>query len=251
MNIWMAAGLLGFGMMAAQGDSTFMVQARPALWAGVAAFPTLTAGGGVTPEVAAALNATLARQNTRVAAAAADCRRTAQKAKRHADPTAWQRTVEVTMAGPHYLSLLATDADDCGATLAHSGAVLPLVYDLTTGAPVSWEKLMPAGVRASLATGEDGTRLGTVEWPVLQARAIKQATPECKELIRENGILDFGVWLDGAKGAIIAETVSFPNAGAACEVPITFSLDEARQMGFAKELVDALATAQAATPAPK
>ena len=251
MKMWLAAGLLGFGAMFAQGNGAFVVQASAPLYAGLAAFPRVMTGEGATPEVAARLNATLARQDARVAGAAAECRKTAQKAKREAEPKAWQRTVEVMMAGPRYLSLLATDTDDCGRTLAHRGVVLPLVYDLTTGAPVTWEKLMPAGVRASVATGEDGTQMGVVEWPVLQARALKQATPECRELIRENGILDFALWLDGAKGTLVAETVSFPNAGAGCEVPMTFSSEELRQMGSSKDLVDALEIAKAATPVAK
>ena len=250
MKMWLAAGLLGLGAMFGQGNGAFVVQASPALYAGVAAFPRVIAGEGATPEVAARLNAALAGQDARVAGAAASCRKTAQKAKRQAEPKAWQRTVEVTMAGPRYLSLLATDADSCGQTPPHSGAVLPLVYDLATGVTVNWEKLMPAGVRASVATGEDGTRLGVVEWPVLQARAMRDATAECRELIRENGILDFALWLDGTQGAMVAETVSFPNAGAGCEVPLTLTTAEMRQMGFAKDLVDALEIAKAAKSNP-
>ena len=249
MKNGMAAGLLvtglGLGIAFGQAGTAFVVQASVPLYAGVAAFPRVVAGEGATPEIAAHLNAGFARLDARVAAAAAQCRKTAQKARRRADPTAWQRTMEVTMAGPRYVSVLATDADDCGQTQPHTGVVLPLVYDLATGAPANWVKLLPAGVRASTAVAEDGTPLGTIEWPVLQARTVKEATPECKELIRETGFLDFAVWLDGAKGTVVAETVSFPNAGAACEVPIRLSSEELRQMGSAKELVYALDLAKA------
>ena len=246
MKTGMALGLLGLGALFAQASGVFVVRASVPLYAGVAAFPRVIAGEGATPEVAAKLNAAFARQDARVAGAAAGCRKTAQKVKKLAEPKAWQRTMEVTMAGPRYVSVLATDADDCGRDEARSGVILPLVFDLTTGAPVEWAKLMPAGVRPSVATGEDGTQMNVVEWPVLQARALREAGPECKELIRENGILDFALWLDGAKGLLMAETVSLTNTGPACEVPLAYSAEALRQAGAAKELVEALEMAKAA-----
>ena len=215
-------------------------------------FRAVVPGEGATPAIADHLNAGFAVLDARAAAAAAGLPKNgAEGEARHADPKAWQRTMDVTMAGPRYLSLLATDADNCAARLlgATSGVVLPLVYDLTTGAPVNWVKLMPAGVRASLATAEDGTRMGVVEWPALQARALRESTPDCKVFIRENGILDFAVWLDGGKGELVAETVSFPNAGAGCEVPIRYTTEQMRQMGFDKDLIASLETAKAAAPA--
>jgi hypothetical protein len=191
-------------------------------------------------------NAALNSLNAKVAAVASDCRhdfREQQPGKPGRD--VWQREVDITMRGPRFLSLLATDSYYCGGMSPNDGLLLPLVYDLKSGRPVDWLTLLPTGAKAVLDTAADGSRVGVVVWPWLRRRAIHNADGECKSAFTDFAEVTFGLWLDAKKGALMAQPSGFPHAEAACAETISISVDEAARIGVAKELVESLKSAHA------
>ena len=213
------------------------------LYPGVGAMPRVTAGGGVTAAVAAKMNAAFAKLDVRVAGAAADCRKSYREQVHKSGKDAWTRSVQVTMRGPRYLSLVATDSYDCGGAYPNDGLILPLVYDLTTGGAVNWLTLMPPGPKSGIDSAGDGSVIGAVQWKVLTDMARKDAQPECRDAFATEDEVSFVLWLDARAGAVEAQPSSFPHAEAGCADAVEIPVAEARTMGFKAELVDALAAA--------
>ncbi len=222
------------------------IRLKAALSPGVASFPLVVAGPGVTAPIAAKINAALTSLDVKVATAASDCRqdfREQQPEKSSRD--AWQREVDVTMRGPRFLSLLARDSYYCGGMYPNDGLLLPLVYDLKSGRPVDWLTLLPTGVSAVLDTAADGSRVGVVVWPWLRHRAISEADGECKSAFADSAEVTFGLWLDAKKDALMAQPLNLPHVEAACAHTISIPVDEASRIGLAKELMESLRTAHA------
>ena len=208
---------------------------------GVAAFPRLEAMGDVTAPAAAKVNASLARLDLSVARAAAECRKDARRSPNKEAGDLWSRTVDVTMRGPRFLSLLASDSFSCGAAYPNDGIVLALVYDLSTGSPVNWLNYLPAGAKSDLSDTADGAKMGVVIWPALSARARKEASADCKDSFAEDAEVQFVLWLDAKTGKVVAQPSSFPHVMAACANTVELSVSEARQMGMHGAVLDALA----------
>ena len=213
------------------------------LYPGVAAMPRVIAGRGVTAAVAAKMNLAFGKLDARVAGAAADCRKSYREQQHKVAKDAWTRSVQVTMRGPRYLSIVATDSYDCGGLYPNDGLVLPLVYDLTTGGAVNWLTLMPPGPKSGIDSAGDGSTIGAVQWKVLTDMARKDAAPECREAFATADEVSFVLWLDAKAGAIEVQPSSFPHAEAICAEAVEIPVAEARAMGFKAELVDALAAA--------
>ena len=233
---------------AAQSAAFVHLQPHPTAAPGIAAFPRVLPGPGVSPGIAQKINAALTRQDAEVLTAAQACRQGFRDLQHKTRNDVWQRTVDVTMTGPRFLSYLAGDAYYCGNLYPNAGQLLPLVYDLTTGRPVDWLKLLPPGangLKAVLDTAGDGSRVGVVVWPWLTARAASQADADCKSAFTEQADLEFALWLDGPGHQVVAQPFSFPHAQTACAEPIKIPAEEAHKLGFAKDLTDAL---QAAPP---
>lgn len=118
------------------GNDSGAVQIRklPPVISNVAAFPRLVAGA--EPAIVERINKVLAPGDSRVRSAAKECLRAGRKR------SDWSRKVFVTMQGPRYVSLIASDDYFCGG--AHPDtSTMALVFDLNTGGLVDWAKLLP------------------------------------------------------------------------------------------------------------
>jgi hypothetical protein len=230
---WIALALVSLTAAVRADDGSVGLTSPAALAKDVAAFPKLVAHDAV----AGRINASLVRLDQRVRKARADC-----MTSKEAD---WSRSVEVTMRGPRYLSYLVSDSLFCGG--AHPDASsFALVYDLTTGAPVDWAKLLPKPIveRASLDNSADGAKIGVVASKMLTALYIagldKDADPSCKGALSDTD-LSFVLWLDKQAKGLAMQTVSLPHALQACADVVTIGLPKLREIGVAPSLTEALA----------
>lgn len=162
---WLMAAMVACGGVAAAA-SPVELTAQPDVAPGVAAFPRIAAPS--TP-AAMSINQALAKADARVLVAAQSCKANvvAQGMETAGEPD-WERDITVAMRGPDYLALAANDFMACGG--AHpDGEFVVLVYDVRTGKPVNWLRLMPKsmGATASLDQAGDDTNIGLVAAPVL------------------------------------------------------------------------------------
>ena len=199
-------------------------------------WPAIRDGEAVTAAAAARINQILIDDGAQVIQGARACESEATV------PDAWLRSVDVTMAGPHYVSLVASDSYDCGA-YPNDDVLSAFVFDLETGLPVDWIALFPAGASAVSGTAADGTDLGLVAWPGLARRVNDRADPACKDVIDTDHA--FSVWPDARDGVLRAVPAELPHAVQACATPVSFTAGELRRFGFAARLVDALDHAHA------
>ncbi len=206
----------------------------PPVAPGIAAFPRLAGPAG--DAAADRINQALGRRDDKVRAAAKSCRAEGGKGAE------WSRRITATMTGPRYLSLVATDTWSCGGAHPDS-STMALVYDLATGAPVNWIRLLPgvAGLQADTDTVGDGTVVGRLSAPALRDlyRAGGTKDPDCVEALRD---LDpaFQLWPAAAEGGITLQPVSLPHAVAACGDPVTVPMPALRTLGVKADLLDAI-----------
>ena len=197
---------------------------------GVQGLPRLAAGAPAA--IRARINAALAQADARGGAAAATCTEEARGRgiSSGAGSPAWERTVRVTQAGPRLLSFLVSDESYCGGP--HPNAeVFPLVYDLQTGRPADWMRLLPPGLAsaAEVSTAGDGTTLGLVRSPALLRIAIGDAAPDCVDPLAHADW--FTLWPEA--GGLTATVFGLPHAVAACATPVTLTPGQLRARGGA------------------
>ena len=125
------------------------------------------------------------------------------------------RRVEIPMRGPRFLALLARDNEDCGG--AHPDySLTALTYDLTTGRPVDWARLLGPRLASAASTDSviDGTTIGLVSSPELRklyVRTLKATGGEtagwwkdCNDVLADED-LKFSVWPDArTRGLMLA-----------------------------------------------
>ena len=166
----------------------------------------------------------------------------------------YTRGVSATMRGPGFLSFLVTDEIDCGAH--PSVEIRSIVYDLKTGKPVDWNKLLPA---AYVEGAPDSAAGETVE-PVITAASKrlyelylagypKDQDADCEQTVRDAGT-DTGpppmtLWLD-AKGDGLAVRFDLPHAVQACAEAVTISTETMHADGADQFLTDAIDAAHRA-----
>ncbi len=95
----------------------------------------------------------------------------------------WERKVEVTMTGPRFLSIVATDDFIfCGGAYPDSDRI-SMVFDMSTGDPVNWTAMIAKAADASSITGSgyDGTQVVALILPALDKIKLAAASPECKD----------------------------------------------------------------------
>ena len=103
------------------------------------------------------INAALARLDVRVRKSSAACRNNDGK------PGDWERSVDVPMAGPGFVSFAVSDSTFCGD--AHPGfGNTAIVYDLRTGDPADWTALLPPALtgKVEVFPQTDGARMITL-----------------------------------------------------------------------------------------
>ena len=213
----------------------------------IAPFPVVLPGPAVAPAAVQRINAAFAQDRRAVEDVAAQCRGDVKESTgKPAPPDAWSRTVEATMKGPRYLSIMVTDSSDCGGSYPNFGMQTPLVYDLATGSPVNWVRLFPPEVKAVLGTASDGSKVGEIVWPELTRRAKAQAEAECKPVFDDQAPVGFVISLDARAGALDATPTEFPHVVQACENPVALKLADLRALHFSPGLIEALEAAHAA-----
>ena len=190
------------------------------------------------------INAAVSKLDARVKKAVAECRREAGK---NAD---WSRTVEVAMRGPRYISYVISDSASCGGAHPSAGTTA-IVYDLATGLPIDWTKLLPAKLlgKASLNEATDGVKMITLDskrlYELYLARyrvGERKGDKECLEAMEQAGG-DSGPaltpWLDG-KGRGLGVAPDVPHVIQACADPMTIPLEALRAEGVADATLKAI-----------
>ncbi|MGO8739538.1 hypothetical protein [Rhodoblastus sp.] len=208
---------------------------RPPVAKDVDAFPRLKAGAPA--EVMARIDKALDADEARLRASRKDC---LAQAEGHGD---WSRTVEVTMAGPGFLSYVARDQYFCGGAHPDFGA-LALVFDLRAGRPVDLVKLLPGlHLKGALDSSADGAQIGTIASPELTALYRKLTAPgldaDCKSAL-DNENLIFIAWPDAKAGGLVIEPENLPHVIAACGDDATLDAATLEAAQAAPELLEAL-----------
>ena len=223
------------GPAAAVQDDLVTIKKTPDVAKGVAAFPRLAGGDAITQKI----NNALAKGDLRVRKAAKDC---ATEGKGRAD---WSRGVEVSMRGPRFVSYVANDSYFCGGAYPDVSTVA-LVYDLATGIPVDWTKLLPAtlAVTPATTTGGDGTVVGTVadaKLTELYVKAVKAdgVDEQCDDVLKQTD-LHFIVWPDVKAEGLMLQQMDLPHVVAACGPAATIPMAALRELGVDAGLLDAI-----------
>lgn len=213
--------------------------AQPALGADLAAFPRLA---GEAP-AAQRINKALTNADARLVAADRTCHADATDAKADPKDVGWQRSVTVAMRGAGYLALVAADSWYCGGPYPDA-ASFALAYDLRTGAPLNWARLLPKALvgTTSLDTAGDGTELGVMASAALQALYVQLAKPDadCAAVLRDSE-LRFMLWPDASRAGVAMQPLGLPHAIAACGPDVVIPLAELRRLGVNSGLIDAVA----------
>jgi hypothetical protein len=154
----------------------------------------------------------------------------------------WDRKVSVTMRGPRFVAMRATETSFCGGAYplnAHAA----VVFDMTTGALVKWEELFAGADGASAAsdTTGDGATSPEISLHALTVLALAKAQdPDCRRALQGSGDLVFQVWPDAHRGELMIQANGEPHVTQGCEAVIGLSLTEARRIGVSEEMLGAL-----------
>ena len=151
------------------------------------------------------------------------------------------RSVEVTMRGPRFLSMVARDEFFCGG--AHPDDDLTvLVFDLESGTQVDWSTLVAKSAGASSPENILGDAGGTrpLILPQLQLMyvAAEDADADCKGLFEDKQPIF--LWPDAESGTLIAEVADFPHVAAPCKNELKLTIEQARKLGFDESLLLAI-----------
>jgi hypothetical protein len=194
------------------------------------------------------VNATLTQLNRRLAQALNDCDAEAlNQSKQMSDTTKdrdsasgdWSREVQVTMAGPRFLSLIESEDWFCGGAYPDEEE-MSLVFDMTTGAPVNWTEIVAksAGASSSPYPVTDDNPIETLILPGLQKMNIAAANKNCKNIFREPE--SFIIWPDAMSDTLVAQPSDLPHVVQACAKKIVLTIEQARKLGFSESLLSAI-----------
>ena len=156
----------------------------------------------------------------------------------------FSRTVNLTMAGPGYLSFFVSDSWNGGAYPASLFSVV--IFDLNTGQVVDWTKLVNSpGLQNYSDTGADG-KLGMPQAlidPALMAMYLKvpDNAGECQTAYHDEQ--PFLVWPEAKSGGLVVEAFDLPHVVQACENPMPLTQDQAKALGFNADFLKAVAAA--------
>jgi len=187
------------------------------------------------------INAALKRLDVSVLRAARDCK-----------GGGWQRSVDVPMRGPGFLSLTITDTMFCDGSAHPDSGTFAIVYDLATGKPVDWTHLLPASPTGTVALQEqaDGTKVVTLASRRLfelymagygASEAPRNNLAECKQPHTDeatDGPPAMMVWLDAKRGGLAVQ-VGLPHVEQACEAPVVIPASMLRAEGVQPALLKA------------
>ncbi len=238
--------MLAILILAAATVSQPIAMTRPRSVSGqVPAFPRIASPADAAQR---RINRALGRLDAKVRAAARACFADST------NPTSWQRHIDMTMRGPAFLSYRVTDDVDCGG--AHpSNSHSAMVYDLKSGQPVDWTKLLPARLtgRMALTQGSDAVSVVTLASPRLLAlynagydRALdpenKAVCAGATTVFGANGI-PMIAWLD-ARARGLALQFDFNHAMQACSAAVIIPAATLSREGGSPRLINALQAAR-------
>jgi len=232
-------------------DRPVTVTAQPELKPGLATMPQIAAPAD---DAERRINAALRRLDGNVRKAAKSCQ--ADGGAR----SSWTRTIRTPMRGPHFLSVEIRDDMFCGGAHPSTG-LMAIVYDLTTGAPVDWTKLLPPTLTGAvaLAEGLDGTKMVTLASKRLHALYLERYRPkdskakregddnDCRAVVQETAQSDppgMMAWLD-AKAGGLAVQFDLPHYAQACADTVVIPSAVLKQEGAQPVLTDAIDAAHA------
>ena len=195
----------------------------------------------VHPKNAAELriNATLANLNTEFTKKVQDCITGKFAWSKELTPGEWERTVKVTMRGPRFLSMVASDGFYCGTAHPDDDLVV-LVFDLETGERVDWSALVDKSAGASLSKDELGDEDGTPPLRLPELQVIYAAAEEdyCRDYFKDKR--SFVLWPDAESGMLVAEVAGLPHVAAPCKNELKLTIEQARKLGFNESLLHAI-----------
>lgn len=152
----------------------------------------------------------------------------------------WERKIQVTMTGPRFLSIVATDDFVfCGGNHPDSDRNA-MVFDLSSGSLVDWGKLIAksAGASSELGSGGKGGIAPLVFFPALEKINLEAADKDCKDAFRN--AQPFLIWPDARRGALVIQAGDMFHAVQACADEIPLTMEQARQLGFDEDLLSAI-----------
>jgi hypothetical protein len=227
-------------------DGGLKVEPVKQLRKGVDAWPLIVNPGNAAEQ---RVNATLTRLNLRLTQALHNCDAGALESIKQTGDAAgprdkvsedWSRKVVVTMQGPRFLSLVATDEYvNCGGAHPDSDT-MAMVFDMTTGTPVSWPAMVTksAGAAAILGAVSDGSKVGALVLPALAKINLAAANEDCRDAFQDPQ--PFQLWPDAKSGTLVAQAFDLPHVVAACAIEIPLSMAQARALGFDEGLLGAI-----------
>ncbi|WP_267354386.1 MULTISPECIES: hypothetical protein [unclassified Methylobacterium] len=233
-------------------DRLVTVAAQPELKPGLAAMPQIAAPAD---DAERRINAALKRLDGNVRKAARSC-----QADGGAN-SSWTRTIRTPMRGPRFLSVEISDDMFCGGAHPSTG-LMAIIYDLTTGAPVDWTKLLPPALtgKVALVEGMDGTKMVTLASKRLHALYLERYRPKtgaakrdgdddaCRTVVQDTSMGDppaMMAWPD-AKAGGLAVQYDLPHYAQACADTVVIPNAVLRREGAQPVLTDAIEAAHAA-----
>jgi hypothetical protein len=237
-------GILSFTSQAPAADAP-QLKPSPDIAPKIAAFPRLVAA----PDNKASqrINQALDKRDASARQMQKDCLANVDK-QSDAD---YERTIWVTMRGPRYLGFLASDNADCGG--AHPDtSQMALVYDLASGAPVNWQRLLPKAMvqGTSTDTAVDGTVAGFVASKTLQSlwlkaeAAVNPIDPDCEDAVTDPK-LTLSLYPNAKAGGLAVQPGDFAHVIAACADTNVIPTATLRPLGVDAGLLDAIDAAHA------
>jgi hypothetical protein len=202
----------------------------PSIRPGVAAYPRLVAGPG--DAAATRINAALGKADA--SAVAGMCKD-------------YRRQVGVTMRGPRYLGLFATDDWFCGGAYPDNSA-RGLVYDLATGAPVDWKAIlggMPIEQATPASDGGDEAPVVVTSaalWALYAKRAAQPGDNDCAEVLAGPDAPGKALlaWPDAKADGLGLQAWDWPHVVKACAAAVTIPVPELRGLGVQPGFLDAI-----------
>ena len=247
--VTLAAAALFLALPARASDSTLQLQNPPPVAKDAAAMPRIASP---SDDAERRINAALKRLDANLSKAIRACR------GKDSGSDDWVRKVEPTMRGPRYLSYVIRDMSFCGAPYPPIGT-MSIVYDLETGTPVDWTRLLPPSMtgKVGLTEGMDGTRIVTLASPRLFSlylsgydRAIRMPGNDiaaedlatCREAVQDEANPPMMVWLDAKSGGLAVQ-FDLIHAVQVCALPVVIPVEVLRANGVNAALLDAIAAA--------
>lgn len=228
------ASVVGFGLMSEPVHAAGPLQLKPSppVEPHIAAFPRVA--GGISRRAAARINRALT-----TAEQGLGC--TEGKGS-------WNRTIDVTMRGPRFLSLLALDDWYCGGAYPDTNDAA-LVFDLQTGTPIDWRRLFPDGVIQAAGTGPGGgdsqpIAVSSAALWELYAKAIAadgtDRDEECSKVMADRRGSGLMLWPNAAANGLGIQQADFPHVIKACGPPETLGMSALRRLGLSTVLLAAI-----------